>query len=104
MSAKSLQELSGLFSKLSGMISAQMQRTGKPPMIIIESTDFVSLEQFVRMSLQMDKASAKQVAVLSVMSDYDIRIVAKNSFRVKKGRKESELVYVGKSGLSLIHI
>lgn len=90
-SATSLQELSSLFSKLEPVIKAQIN---SPPIVIVESTNFVNLEPFVSMSLRLEK----KVPIMSVMCDYDVRVVGDNSYRLKKSRKESELLYVGRSG------
>lgn len=93
LSATSLQELSTVCSSLSAVLKAQLANHNVPT-IIVESTNFVNLEPFVKMSLQMDD----QIPVLSIMSDFDIREVGNNNFLVYKSKKESELIYVGKSG------
>lgn len=98
VSARSLQELSGVMAQLGSMFMQQLAQAGRAPTVIIESTDFVNLESFARSALQLEKSQAAKVPVLSVMSDYDVREVARNSYRVKRSLKESELVYVGRSG------
>ncbi|QPG73926.1 hypothetical protein FOA43_001241 [Brettanomyces nanus] len=96
VSATSLQELSSLFAKLSPLIRSQLETTENIPTIVLESTNFVNLEPFVSMSLQLDKSVT--LPILSVMSDFDIRLVGENSYSVRKSLKESELLYVGRSG------
>ena len=93
LSATSLQELSTICASLNYILSAQLANHNVPT-IIVESTNFVNLEPFVKMSLQLDD----QVPIISIMSDFDIREVGHNNYLVFKSKKESELVYVGKSG------
>ena len=93
LSATSLQELSTICASLNPILKNQLSNHNVPT-IIIESTNFVNLEPFVKMSLQLDD----QIPILSIMSDFDIREVGNNNYLVYKSKKESELVYVGKSG------
>ncbi|KAG7882736.1 hypothetical protein KL938_003159 [Ogataea parapolymorpha] len=93
VSATSLQDLALVFGKLAKLVVAQLS-VGSVPTIIVESTNFVNLEPFVKLSMQLDA----DIPVLSIMSDYDIRLVGNNNYQVYKSKKESDLLYVGRSG------
>ncbi|KAG7696507.1 hypothetical protein KL951_002963 [Ogataea haglerorum] len=93
VSATSLQDLSLVSAKLAKVFVAQLS-VGAVPAIIVESTNFVNLEPFVKLSMQLEA----DVPVLSIMSDYDIRLVGNNNYHVYKSKKESDLLYVGRSG------
>ncbi|KAH3671054.1 hypothetical protein OGAPHI_000765 [Ogataea philodendri] len=93
VSAVSLQDLASIFGKLVNVIASQLA-VNNVPTIIVESTNFVNLEPFVKLSMQLDV----ELPVLSIMSDYDIRLVGDNNYEVYKSKKESDLLYVGRSG------
>ncbi|EDO14389.1 hypothetical protein Kpol_193p3 [Vanderwaltozyma polyspora DSM 70294] len=69
LSCHSLQELSSLSTDLNKIIN-------KNTKIIIESSGFVQLEPFVKMSLDI-----QNLHVFSVLSDYDIREISTNKFQ-----------------------
>lgn len=97
LSAISLQSLSTICSSLNQIIKYQLDKHNVPT-IIVESTNFVNLEPFVKMSLQLNENDAELVPIISIMSDFDVREVGNKNFLLYKSKKESELVYVGKSG------
>ncbi|GMF00403.1 unnamed protein product [Ambrosiozyma monospora] len=93
VSASSLQELSNMFAKLTKLVQDQLAKKYVPT-IIVESTNFVNLEPFIKMSLQVEA----DVPILSIMSDFDVRVLGNNVYGVHPSKKESELVYLGRSG------
>jgi hypothetical protein len=102
LSATSLQELSTICLNLNPIIKNQLDNHNIPT-ILIESTNFVNLEPFVNMSLQLDNNNNNNnnnqiIPILSIMSDFDIREIGNNNYLIYKSKKESELIYIGKSG------
>ncbi|GME94504.1 unnamed protein product [[Candida] boidinii] len=93
ISSESLQELASFFTEFKVLLKDQFDICNYYPIIVIESTNFVNLEPFVSMSLQNSS-----IEVFSIMSDYDIRIMGNNIFNIYPSKKESELVYLGRSG------
>ncbi|KAI0465342.1 hypothetical protein LJB42_000574 [Komagataella kurtzmanii] len=92
VSASSLDELSSICTDLRDFAKRQIQSTGKAFNLLVESTNYVNLEPFIKLTLQ-----EPEVKIFSIMSDFDIRSVKKNTYKVCDSKKESELVYVGKS-------
>lgn len=89
-SATSLQEITTLCSNLTSVLQASLT-LGVSPLIVVECTDFVNLEATVKKCLQV-----LNIEVLAIMSDFDVRILGENSFKIMDSKKESELVYIGK--------
>lgn len=88
LSASSLQEISSITTQLNSVI---MNNTK----IFVESSGFVQLEPFIRMSV-----SSPQVKVFSLISDYDIRAVASNRYVQFNGGNKSkkQTIFIGETG------
>lgn len=110
ISANSLQDLATICSQLGPVINAQAAAGNI--VVVVESTNFVNLEPFVSMSMQLKEDA--DVQILSIMSDYDVRDVTKTSgsaattasttvLEVFPSKKESELLYVGKAGKERVY-
>lgn len=69
LSASSLQELSSVAAQLKNLVNSNTK-------IFLESSGFVQLEPFVKMS--MDAAHAN---IFSIVTDFDVRQVAPNSYK-----------------------
>lgn len=85
LSAMSLQEMSSLASQLNPMININSK-------IFLESSGFVQLEQFVKMSMDLP-----QLNIFSIVTDYDFRQVGPNQYKqfVAPGTQNS--IYLGDS-------
>lgn len=86
LSASSLQEISSLSSALSDFLDIDSK-------IFIESTDYVHLEPFVKMSIDLP-----QLKIYSLMTDYDFRVVDKTTFK-QFNAKSQQSIYLGDSGM-----
>ena len=69
LGASSLQELSSISTDLTDYINSSTK-------IFIESTGFVQLESFVKMSMNVS-----QLNIFSIVTDFDIREISKNKFK-----------------------
>ncbi|AAS54247.1 AGL244Cp [Eremothecium gossypii ATCC 10895] len=86
LSAPSLQEMSSLAYQLNTLVDATTK-------IFVESSGFVLLEPFVKMSVEF-----ADLQVLSIVSDYDIRQTGETTFEQFNAR-ERQTIYIGKSGV-----
>ncbi|AET38254.1 Svl3p Ecym_2533 [Eremothecium cymbalariae DBVPG len=85
LSATSLQEISSLAYQLNPMLKQDTR-------IFIESSGFVNLEPFVKMSIDFG-----DLKVFSIMTDYDFRNTGQNTFeQFNSGKKQT--IYLGESG------
>lgn len=85
LSSSSLQDFSNITTQLNSVIMSNTK-------IFIESTGFVQLEPFIRMSI-----SSPQVKVFSLMSDYDIREVSpENYVQFNPNSSGKQTIYIGK--------
>lgn len=91
LSASSLQELSSLTSELSNFVNQSTK-------LFIESSGFVQLESFVKMSMDVP-----QLNVFSIVTDFDIRQIDSNKYKqFRTGRIESDSknsIYLGDSSV-----
>lgn len=88
MSASSLQEISSLAAQLNPVLNLNTK-------ILVESTGFVHLEPFVKMSIEFS-----QLKVFSVMSDIDFRQVSPNRYRQFNGNSNGACTFfLGESGV-----
>ena len=69
LGASSLQELSSISNDLTDYINSSTK-------IFIESTGFVQLESFVKMSMNVS-----QLNIFSIVTDFDVREISKNKFK-----------------------
>ncbi|AGO13634.1 AaceriAGL244Cp [[Ashbya] aceris (nom. inval.)] len=86
LSASSLQEMSSLAYQLNTLVDATTK-------IFVESSGFVLLEPFVKMSIDF-----AELQVLSIITDYDIRQTGETTFEQFNAR-EQQTIYIGKSGV-----
>ncbi|ODQ82261.1 hypothetical protein BABINDRAFT_5255 [Babjeviella inositovora NRRL Y-12698] len=86
MSAKSLQDISVVVSQLAGFLTPTAT-------IIIESTGYVKLESFVKLSLP---ATLSSVNILSIMTDHDVRKTGPASYTHTVTGNTSQ-TYIGKA-------
>lgn len=87
LSSSSLQDFSNITTQLNSVIMSNTK-------IFIESTGFVQLEPFIRMSI-----SSPQVKVFSLMSDYDIREVSpENYVQFNPNSSGKQTIYIGETG------
>lgn len=87
LSAASLQEISSSASHLNPMININTK-------LFLESSGFVQLEPFVKMSLDLPKLN-----IFSITTDYDIRQVGPNHYR-QFGEKAASSIYLGESSFA----
>ncbi|SCW03537.1 LAFE_0G12662g1_1 [Lachancea fermentati] len=87
LSASSLQEISSLSSKLNPLLNLNTK-------ILVESTGFVHLEPFVKMSIDFP-----QLKVFSIMSDFDFREVSPGNYKQYNSKESSSKIYLGESGV-----
>ncbi|SCU85139.1 LADA_0D05908g1_1 [Lachancea dasiensis] len=87
LSASSLQDISSLAAKLNPVLNLNTK-------ILVESSGFVHLEPFVKMSIEFG-----QLKVFSVMCDFDIRQVSEGRFVQAAHHKGASNVYLGESGV-----
>ncbi|SCV02712.1 LAMI_0H02234g1_1 [Lachancea mirantina] len=85
LSASSLQEISSVSGKLNALLNVNTK-------ILVESTGFVHLEPFVRMSIEF-----KKLKVFSIMSEFDIRQVSASTFKQFNGKNGNCKIYLGTS-------
>lgn len=93
LSASSLQELSSVVSKLGPLINTNTK-------MFLESSGFVQLEPFVKMSMD-----SSQLSVFSIISDFDIREIAPNRFKqfpTNNSSVNGATIYLGDSSASKI--
>ncbi|KAM3162854.1 Styryl dye vacuolar localization protein 3 [Lachancea thermotolerans] len=86
MSAASLQEMSSLAAQLNPVLTPNTK-------ILVESTGFVHLEPFVKMSIEFS-----QLKVFSVMTDIDFRQIGPSHYRQYNAHGLSTF-YLGESGV-----
>ncbi|CUS24407.1 LAQU0S16e01002g1_1 [Lachancea quebecensis] len=86
MSAASLQEMSSLAAQLNPVLTPNTK-------ILVESTGFVHLEPFVKMSIEFS-----QLKVFSVMTDIDFRQVGPGHYRQYNAHGPNTF-YLGESGV-----
>ncbi|SCV03267.1 LAME_0H09054g1_1 [Lachancea meyersii CBS 8951] len=87
LSAASLQELSSLAAKLNPVLNLNTK-------ILVESSGFVHLEPFVKMSIDFG-----QLKVFSVMCDFDFRQVSPSRFEQAAHQLAPCNLYLGESGV-----
>lgn len=88
LSASSLQEVSSSASQLNPLININTK-------LFLESSGFVQLEPFVKMSLDLP-----QLNIFSIATDYDIRQVVDNEYKQFQGVNEGgSVIYLGESSL-----
>lgn len=85
LSAMSLQEMSSLATQLNPMININSK-------IFLESSGFVQLEQFVKMSLDLP-----QLNIFSIVTDYDFRQVGPNQYKQFSAPGAQNCIYLGDS-------
>ncbi|CAI4053509.1 hypothetical protein SKDZ_16G2350 [Saccharomyces kudriavzevii ZP591] len=85
MSAPSLQELSSLSSKLASIIDSNTK-------ILLESSGFIQLEPFVKLSMD-----SPHISVFSILTDLDVRQIGPNQFRQFPGTINENTIYLGES-------
>lgn len=86
MSASSLQEISSIASKINSVISNNTK-------IFVESSGFVNIEPFVKMSLEFSQGK-----VFSIMSEYDMRRSANGAYFQYNGEEKKQKIYIGQTG------
>lgn len=85
LSSSSLQEISSLAAKLNPVLNLNTK-------IFVESSGFVHLEPFVKMSIDF-----AQLKVFSILTDYDFRQVGENHYR--QFNSTPATIYIGESGV-----
>lgn len=85
LSAMSLQEMSSLAMQLNPMININSK-------IFLESSGYVQLEQFVKMSMDLP-----QLNIFSIVTDYDLREVSPNRYKQFAAPGAQSCIYLGDS-------
>lgn len=90
LSAASLQEISSLASQLNPLINLNTK-------LFLESSGFVQLEPFVKMSMDLT-----QLNIFSIFTDYDFREVGVNQYEQfpRGASKATNTIYLGESSLA----
>ncbi|SCU88283.1 LAFA_0E11760g1_1 [Lachancea sp. 'fantastica'] len=87
LSAKSLQEMSSLAAKLNPVLNLNTK-------ILVESSGFVHLEPFVKMSIEFG-----QLKVFSVMCDFDFRQISSSQFAQASHQLAPCNIFLGEAGV-----
>ncbi|CCF59562.1 hypothetical protein KAFR_0H01520 [Kazachstania africana CBS 2517] len=85
LSAPSLQDLSSLSTELTPLVNVNTK-------IFVESSGFVQLEPFVKVSM-----NGKQLNIFSILTDFDIRQIAPNSYRQFNHHGGKNTLFLGES-------
>lgn len=90
LSASSLQEISSLASQLNPLINLNTK-------LFLESSGFVQLEPFVKMSMDLTHLN-----IFSIFTDYDFRQVGVNEYKqfTHGATKATNTIYLGESSLA----
>ncbi|QLQ81898.1 hypothetical protein HG537_0G01520 [Torulaspora globosa] len=88
LSASSLQEISSSASQINPLINVNTK-------LFLESSGFVQLEPFVKMSLDLS-----QLNIFSIATDYDMRQVGDNQYKQFGGSREGAAIFLGESSVA----